>query len=824
MMLEKVLSQILLTGIYRLHKWNRIPIAFPLDFQAFASTNGLPYRLADSIYQYLMARPYYKELTLEYNPTKWRVPSNWDVVDFCALYAMIYTFSMWLAWVKHSNLLTASMEDIYASIQKWGLSYIDVPFDVETLAPGEDPFFPDGATIGSIGSYADWTPRVMIGNTADYEAWAYSGISYVQTPQSTRLSVAIYHLMKNKTTGNFEQIAIVCSSGVTTDTDDIHFSWLYPDPEGGDYLRDEENIAISSTVTPQYQGVLADGVTRCEILDGVITFSTFGEMTGTITIAGASGVQGDAITIQKGDQVVAQGIITGIIEDVATGINTIHIADPVTASGGKAVYSSGNAITALQEAIENAGGTFSTSMTTSETVFYPGEEQDFWQFARCVCYAVGGVLQYTCEGIYRLLPYANEHTITDDVIIADDAPTIEEAPSEYANAVVASVDASWTEETSATTTETYSLGDVTHTIVRIGEQVQSEKITFGDAETHITYSYNPEGYMVQKTITEEGAGLGAIKKQSEITWSSIQNDGNKYDVSEIHEEWTYCKLYNNDSGTFYSTWVPISKVTREWKVDMGGIATYTEEIWGKDPLFAGNPNISTDLYPKLGELVPQYKYVGAVIVDPEAGPLAGKGSAKKYAYTHNGFDDAGGYVTGTVGWVGQGAEERQASFPQLEKAQQVETKSVRCVCEAHDAASMQYMGKIQYDAEAIALATDSGVQAFAKGVLREKARVKHAEISISADLVVSPHDHITWRWEKWHVDSATINLERHATTLRISTTSSIYRLQRGMSQIPTTWVSDIKQAILKRSRINENVAKGKVVACSGRNRYIVMLG
>lgn len=610
------------------------------------------------------------------------------------------------------------------------------------------------------------------------------------------------------------------------DVDEGSYNGFYGDAwiEEGEGWDDYGEVAVWPDEAFLFPAGIPAGISvnsTYEILSGSARFRDFGLMEGSIQLATALNV-GDTVTVSNGSTTYFTGIVTEVRQNLAEGIYDHRIADPVTASGGKAIYSSGNAITALQEAIENAGGTFSTSMTTSETVFYPGEEQDFWQFARCVCYAVGGVLQYTKEGTYQLIETPTERSITDDDVIADDAPSITENPHAYANLVQVTVDATWTEPATEPVVDSYTIGGATYSATRLGEQIQTETVNFGDADVTTTYTYDADGYLVSKQITEEGSGLGATKKQSTITWTNIQDSGNKYDVSETHEEWTYCQLYDNTSETYYTAWVPTSKTTRDWHVDLTGMASYTEEIWGSTPLFAGNPNVSTELYPTLGELIRRYKYVGSVILDPEAGPIEGRGMAKKYAYTHNGFEDNGGVPTGTVGYVYIGAEERSVSPPALETAKAEETHEVHIIASAQDTNAINKLGKHKYETHAIALDTSTGLQNFAVGVLKEKARIRSADISLSIDAgTIYPLETILWRGYRWTVESVNIDIERWTQTITMTTGSSCAALEQALFKLPVTWVDDVRNAIVMKTSQYNNVARGKVISRKGKNRYMV---
>jgi hypothetical protein len=556
-----------------------------------------------------------------------------------------------------------------------------------------------------------------------------------------------------------------------------------------------------------------------EVLGGSVTFRDFGLMDGHVEFASEFDV-GTEILIEKDFVALFKGVVTEVQHNLAEGIYTHRIADPVTAGGGTVEYSSGNAIAALQEAIENHGGTFSTEMTTTETVFYPDEPQDTYQFFRAVSYAVGGVLQYGRDGVYRLVEVEAQHLLSDADVIADDTPVIEEHSADYANYVQATIDERWRTEATTPITESYSIGSQGYSATRLGEQIQSETISLGGDSLEITYTYDANGYMTKKEHSEEGSGLGATKKTSLIEWTNISVDGNQYNVNELHEEFTYCQLYDNNTSTFYNSWVPTSKTTREWQIDLDGMAYLEEEIWGTEPLFAGNINVPTSLYPELGSLVRLHKYRGGAVVNPAAGPLEGRGVFKKYNYVHNGFENVGGVPTGTVGYVYAGTETRSVSPPTLEMCAAEDEHEVHIIAGAKDLGSIDVLGLHKYETQAVALDTDAGMQNFALGVLYEKSRIRRANISTAMGGAL-PLDTVGWRDVFWRVQSVSVNLGGANDSLTLATQSNLDALSKALPKNPVTWTEDVRNAINRRVTQFDNVSRGKVLGRVGKRRYSI---
>jgi hypothetical protein len=776
-----------------------------------------------------------RNLTLEYNPSRWGItydPWDYDLVDYSIIYVLSYTILLFNQWGIATDLFSKSVEEIYTEMTRWGLTFMSEFSYLEEIPPGVIPSLPDGGdayvSTGTIELRAEWPSN----NTA------YVGLTFVllQGPNEGEYFIegSVNHTMQGWTEGGWEiviehDVPVFSFAYPLDNPEEIPVVWTYyPTPDVGDPYNHEsvQPILIPGSQTEKSGFKVFHGLESIEIISGSCTFSDFGLMRGTISVSEYIAPGEKIQIILQGpaeDIVCATGIVTNIRENLAENTFLLEIADPVTAGGGTVRYTSGNAIDALREAIENHGGTFETSMTTSETVFYPDDSQNAYQFFRAVSYAVGGMLQYGRDGVYRLLASTAIDQLTDADIIADDGPTIEERTSDYANYVQATIDERWMTEATTPVTESYSVGSQGYSATRLGEQIQSETVSIGGESLEITYAYDENGYMTRKEHSEEGSGLGAVKKTSEITWSNISADGNQYHVDELHEEFTYCQLYDNDTSTFYNSWVPTSKTTREWRIDLDGMASLEEEIWGTEPLFAGNANVSTALYPALGSLIRLHKYRGGAVISPVAGPLEGRGVFKKYNYAHNGFEDAGGGIpTGTVGYVYVGTETRSVSPPPLEMCKAEEENEIHIIAGAKDQGSIEVLGLHKYECQAVALATDTGMQNFALGVLYEKSRIRKANVSTAMGRSL-PLDRIMWRGREWLIDSITINFDGVNDDIELATQSSLERLSEALSKEPVTWTEDVRNAINRRVTQFDNMSRGKVMARAGKRRYTVQM-
>jgi len=750
----------------------------------------------DRILNYAYDKIYTKRLDDPYGTEYW--DDNANLPKYFVIY---YQAALWIEWRKADIEFADAGADVIFN------KYItDSGLDNENINMWSDYYSsPEKNTYGEIHSFpwapqGWWIPCLYIG------IWVEPAIkqNYIYLYDANDNTIE-YSTDSERAEGNY--------------LSDSVFDY-YNTP-----IADWDDIGIAADWPPEAFGIRT-GITangEYEVLAGSARFRDFGLMEGSIQLAVLLYV-GDTVTVadMSTDTTYFTGVITEVRQNLAENTYDYRIADPVTAGGGTVEYASGNAIDALQEAIEAHGGTFSTEMTTTETVFYPDEPQDVYQFFRAVSYAVGGVLQYGRDGVYCLVANPAAHGLNDSMVIADDGPTIEERTSDYANYVQATIDERWMTTTTTPETESYSIGSQSYSATRLGEQIQSETISLGGDSLEITYTYDANGYMTKKQHSEEGSGLGAVKKTSLIEWTGISVDGNQYNVDELHEEFTYCQLYDNSTGTFYNSWVPTSKTTREWQVDLDGMAYLEEEIWGTEPLFAGNINVSSDLYPALGSLIRLHKYRGGAVVNPSAGPLEGRGIFKKYNYVHNGFEDVGGVPTGTVGYVYAGTETRSVSPPALEMCAAEEENEVHIIAGAKDPAAITALGQHKYETQAVALNTSTGMQNFAKGVLYEKSRIRRANISTAMGSVL-PFDTVIWRGLEWTINGVTVNLDGASDGLEIATQSTLNRLAGALSKEPVTWTEDVRNAINKRVGQFDNVSRGKVTGRAGKRRYTVQI-
>lgn len=813
-----------------------IPIQYPPNIWDVISETDIDYTAPAWLVKKMIIddeNRWSRNLTFEYNPGKWDItydPLDHDLVDYSVIFVLAHTILLFSQWAIATDLFNKSVEEIYAEMTNWGLTFMSEFSYLDEIPPGVIPSFPDGGALYiSTGSVEFKAPY-----PSEYTARVGLTLYLVKGQNGYYIGGDINHVVEGWTAGGWapvieHDLPIFFFSYPEDNPEEIPVIWTYyPTPDVGEPYNHEgvQPILIPGSQTEKGGFKVFHGSESIEIIDGSCTFSDFGRMRGTISVSEhiAPGEKIQIILQAPTEDIVrVTGIITSFRENLAENTFLLELADPVTAGGGTVEYTSGNAIDALREAIENHGGTFETSITTSETVFYPDDPQDAYQFFRAVSYAVGGVLQYGRDGVYRLLVSTTTHELTDTDIIADDDPTIEERTSEYANYVQATIDERWMTEATTPVTESYSVGSQGYSATRLGEQIQSETVSIGGGSLEITYNYDENGYMTRKEHSEEGSGLGAIKITSEITWSNISDDGNRYDVDELHEEFTYCQLYDNDTGTFYNSWVPTSKTTREWRVDLNGMAYMEEEIWGTEPLFAGNINVSTDLYPALGSLIRLHKYRGGAVISPVAGPLEGRGVFKRYNYVHNGFEDAGGGIpTGTVGYMYAGTETRTISPPALEMCVAEEENEIHIIAGAKDQGSIDVLGIHKYECQAVALATDTGMQNFALGVLYEKSRIRKANVSTAMGMSLAL-DKTMWRGREWLINSITVNFDGVNDDIELATQSTLNRLSDALPKNPKVWTEDVRNAINRRVTQFDNVSRGKVLGRVGKRRYNVQL-
>jgi len=589
-----------------------------------------------------------------------------------------------------------------------------------------------------------------------------------------------------------------------------------------------EDIGEIVTSWPEYQDPNALPIVmindNIEVLSGSARFQQFGLMSGSVVVADCTELGiGTTLCVKRGSDALFTGIVTGIVDNLNEGTFSIAFSDPVSAAGGVAAFTAGNAISALQEVIEGVGGTLETEMATSETVFFTGDTVDAWQFFRAVCYAVGGVLQYGRDGVYRLGEIVEGHVLTDDDVIGDDNPTVEERPQDYANRVAATIDASWQETVTEPETENFSAAGVSASITRLGEQITDESISYDDGDVDTVYTYDENGYLIEKTTTEEGSGIGAKKQQTSVVFSDISSEGNVYSVAETIKTWEYMEIWTYD-GTYHdeSRWVPISEITRNWHVDLDGMTSIEEIVQGRAPLYNEGPILDWD------SLVYQKKWVGVVVSNPAAGPLEGYSAVRQYNYVNTGYEQGtGGSLIPKIGWTlateGMGSfESKSYTPPNLEVYAAEDTREVHIIAKAEDPDAISALGAYEYETSAVALDTETGMQGFALGVLHEKSRIRRGSLStpLSAALTL---DTVLWRVLPWTIESLTVNLDRMSESVELSTVSNLARLAGAINREPVTWVEDVKNAINGRVAQYNNVARGRITSRVGYRRYAVQI-
>lgn len=587
-----------------------------------------------------------------------------------------------------------------------------------------------------------------------------------------------------------------------------------------------------------------------EIISGSAQFRDFGLMEGSVRLATALDV-GDTVTVSDGIITYFTGIVTEVRQNLAEGTYDHRIADPVTAGGGTVEYTSGNAIAALQEAIENHGGTFSTSMTTTETVVYPNDPQDAYQFFRAVSYAVGGVLQYGRDGVYRLVATPAAHGLNDSLVIADDNPTIEERTADYANYVTASIDERWRTEATTTTTESYSVGGNSMSIERLGEQIQSVTVSYdGGAGKSISYTYDANGYLTHIDETHQtGSSTGDEKYERSVSFTNISDEGNQYNVGIVEKTYQYNQYYSASTGTYSSGWVQQTENTKDWNVDLTSLSKVEEvqkgldliakAMWTTDVMYYDDDNpdgvkrestvsipISPSDYSGWPQLVNQHKWIASVISAPDADVLEGHCESEQYNYVVTRIEaDSYGLPVARLGWARINparAEEKTYSPPTLEMYAAEDEHEVHIIAKAKDPGSVTALGEHKYETQAVALNTSTGMSAFALEVLREKSRIRRANISIEMGTAL-PLDTVIWRGLEWTLKGVTVNLDGANDDLEIVTQSTTNRLSGALSKEPVTWTEDVRNAINKRVGQFDNIARGKVTGRAGYRRYTVQV-
>jgi hypothetical protein len=112
------------------------------------------------------------------------------------------------------------------------------------------------------------------------------------------------------------------------------------------------------------------------------------------------------------------------------------------------------------------------------------------------------------------------------------------------------------------------------------------------------------------------------------------------------------------------------------------------------------------------------------------------------------------------------------------------------------------------------------MQAFALGVLFEKGRIRHANVSVANDDYLSG-DSVIWRGLEWQIDTVTVDLDRCSDIIEMVTTSTLARLQNSISREPVSWIEDVKNVVTKRTGLYDNVSRGRILSQVGFRRYLV---
>lgn len=575
-----------------------------------------------------------------------------------------------------------------------------------------------------------------------------------------------------------------------------------------------------------------------EVISARATFKSFGLMDGSVETT-ESLEEGSQVQVARGGDILFTGIVTGVKASLVDGVYSISISDPVTAGGGEAEYASGNAITAMQEAIEACGGTFETEMETEETVFYPESPVDAWQFFRAVSYAVGGVLQYGRDGVYRLVEGGSGHSVTDSMIIGDDRPTTEERTKDYANRVAASIDQEWRTEAVENTIETFtSPGAGYAEITRFGEQIISQEVNFsGGSQTIYTHDYDENGYCVETIEDEEGPQeIGSMKRVRTLEFSDISEDGNEYKASDVIETYNYgYSPISDDYG-----WILIARTTLNWDVNLDGISFVEEIEQGTTPIGGGKVLLGTDdggggtvnlsvpicsgfevAWPELWN---RRRWVASIVTSPVAGPIEGFTSCNEYAWTEVGISADISSPLGfcsRLGWYQLASKsDKSYTVPKLEMYAPEDTHEVHILAKAEDPDAIDALGEHEYECQAVSLDTETGMQAFALGVLYEKGRIRHANVSVPNDDYLSG-DSVIWRGLEWQIDTVTVDLDRCCDIIEMVTTSTLARLQNSISREPVSWIEDVKNVVTKRTGLYDNVSRGRILSQVGFRRYLV---
>jgi hypothetical protein len=595
------------------------------------------------------------------------------------------------------------------------------------------------------------------------------------------------------------------------------------------------------------------------VLDGGITYRTFGAMEGSVSLATAIS-EGAEITIKwfqdnEEQYTVATGVVTSRSYDVATDSYTVYFADPITAGGGQAIYSTGYAIYALRDAIQYYGGSveidnalipieeFPSSASSPDsswlseniTVYYNEDEDppDFWQFARNVCYGLNAVLRYGRDGKYYIDALPSSHTLTPDVVISDDSPNIIDKPQDYANKVVATLDDTYYTVATDYTYDYYSAGGATVSIKKLGERLEWVKTDLGDGEAEERYYYDANGYLTRKVEEYED---GSTKHYKETVWKNIQ-DENRYDVEIVTRVWAHESWW--EGGSLHTGWIEQNKTEVTWNVNLLGSSKFEKIQYSVDPPTGSKMNTTGESGEHVAYeigfaeedwhdwpyLWPKEKWKGTMVTNPEADFLNGFSVAEHFTYGVVGLylPMGSSFPAAKLGWrkAYDGSTGGISTPPALEKYEAEDSHEVHLRAEAVDQKSIDFLGKFSYETTAIALNSEEGIKNFALNVLREKARVRHATASTYLNTGFSPHDNINWLGQDWHIDAIVVDLSNCCEAIELSGVSSLLRLKGSLPKEPITVLDDLKNVISKKTGQYHNIARGKIVARRGKNRYTV---
>ena len=398
----------------------------------------------------------------------------WDSAENKPLHLVVwYQAALWIEWRKSdTEFASAGSETIF---DKWVAdSGLTEEADIDKTYYSSPEF----------NTYAD----IFFPWVAEPGPYLYLDI-WVDPPASLWNGAYLYDNYGNR---------LLYSTDALSETDNYLYDSVFDYRKT--YIEDWDDIGVLAEGWPN--PLLING--EYEALSGRATFKSFGLMDGSVETT-ESLEEGSQVQVARGGDILFTGIVTEARVSLVDGVYSVSVSDPVTAGGGEVEYTSGNAISAMQEAIEACGGTLETEMETEETVFYPESPVDAWQFFRAVSYAVGGVLQYGRDGVYRLVEGGSGHSVTDSMVIGDDRPTIEERTKDYANRVAASIDQEWRTPAVEPTNDIFSGGGATANITRLGEQITSQSVGYGDSTSiENSYSYDENNYLVYKKIEEDG--------------------------------------------------------------------------------------------------------------------------------------------------------------------------------------------------------------------------------------------------------------------------------------------------------------------------------